>query len=97
MDRERQLRLYGHEARLLAEDPAHRIVLLPRSELLDHAKGRPKASWLSQVEIYVREMGMTGLAFARAIARRRPKEYRPEVDAATRCSGVCPHTLPDLT
>ena len=23
---------------------------------------------------------------------RRPKEYRRKVDAATRCSGVCPHT-----
>ena len=24
------------------------------------------------------------------------KEYRRKVDAATRCSGVCPHTRPDL-
>ena len=28
---------------------------------------------------------------------RRPKEYRRKADAATRCSGVCPHTWPDLS
>ena len=33
---------------------------------------------------------MVGLASAWAMARRRPKEYRRKVDAATRCSGVCP-------
>ena len=37
---------------------------------------------------------MAGLASAWAVARRRPKEYRRKVDAATRCSGVC---LPYLT
>ena len=30
--------------------------------------------------------------YSRKMARRRPKEYRRKVDAATRCSGVCPHT-----
>ena len=35
--RERQLRLYGHVARLPAEDPAHRI-LSPRSKGLVHAE-----------------------------------------------------------
>ena len=39
---------------------------------------------------------MGGLAFAWAMARRRTKEHRHKVDAATRCSGVCPH-IPDLT
>ena len=39
---------------------------------------------------------MTGLASAWAMARRRSKEYRRKVDAATRCSGVCPHTCPEL-
>ena len=55
-------------------------------------KGRPHASWLRQVESYLKDMGMTGLASAWAMARRRTKEYRHKVDAATRCSGVCPHT-----
>ena len=38
---------------------------------------------------------MAGLASDWAMARRRPKEHRRKVDAATRCSAVCPHT--DLT
>ena len=59
-------------------------------------RGRLHASWLCQVESYLKHTGMTGLASSWATARRRPKEYRRKVDAATRCSGVCPHTLPDL-
>ena len=55
-------------------------------------RGRPQASWLRQAESYLRDTGMAGLASAWAMARRRPKEYRRKVDAATRCSGVCPHT-----
>ena len=34
-----------------------------------------------------------GLACAWAMARQRLKEYRRQVDAATRCSGVCPPYL----
>ena len=45
-----------------------------------------------QTEAYLKDMVMTGLAAAWVIARRRLKEYRRQVDAATRCSGVCPHT-----
>ena len=45
-----------------------------------------------QTEAYLKDMVMTGLASAWAMARRRPKEYRRKVDAATRCSGVCSHT-----
>ena len=45
-----------------------------------------------QTEAYLKDMGMTGLASAWAMARRRLKEYRRKVDAATRYSGVCPHT-----
>ena len=54
-------------------------------------RGRPQASWLRQVESYLKDAGMAGLASAWAMARRRPK-YRRKVDAATRCFGVCPHT-----
>ena len=32
-----------------------------------------------QTEAYLRDMGMTGLASACAMARRRPKEYRREI------------------
>ena len=45
-----------------------------------------------QTETYMKDMDMTGLASVWVMARRRPKEYRHKVDAATRCSGVCPHT-----
>ena len=45
-----------------------------------------------QTKAYLKNMDMTGLASAWAMARRRTKEYRRKVDAATRCSGVCPHT-----
>ena len=45
-----------------------------------------------QTEAYMKDMGMTGLASAWAMARRRTREYRRKVDAAARCSGVCPHT-----
>ena len=58
-------------------------------------KGRPQASWLRQVESYLKDAGMAGmagLATAWAMAGRRPKEYSRKVDAATRCSGVCRHT-----
>ena len=49
-------------------------------------RGCPQVSWLRQVESYLKDMGMAGLASASAMARRRPKEYRRKVDAATRCS-----------
>ena len=40
---------------------------------------------------------MIGLASAWAMEyRRRPKEYRRKVNAATRCSGVRPHIRLDL-
>ena len=45
-----------------------------------------------QKEAYLKDTDMTGQASAWTMARRRLKEYRREVDAATRCSGVCPHT-----
>ena len=50
-------------------------------------RGRPHES-------YLKDAGMAGLATAWAMARRRPKEYRRKVDAATRCSAYAP--IPDL-
>ena len=55
-------------------------------------RGCPHASWLRQLEFYLEDTGMAGLASAWAMARRRPMEYRRKVDVATRCSVVCPHT-----
>ena len=51
------------------------------SEGLDHAEGRPRASWLRQVESYLKDTGMAGLASALAMARRRPKACRKVVAA----------------
>ena len=53
--------------------------------------GRLSASWLQQVDLHLKEMGM-GQASAWGMARLRPLEYRRKVDAATRCSGACSHT-----
>ena len=79
-----------------AKDPAHRILSSRDPSGWSMSRGRPHASWLRQVESYLKDAGMAGLASAWAMARRRPKEYRRKEDAATRCSGVCPHTWPDL-
>ena len=43
-----------------------------------------------QTEDYPKDIGMTGLASAWTMARRRPWEYRRKVDVAMRCSGVSP-------
>ena len=59
-------------------------------------RGRPHASWLRQMESYLKDMDMAGLTSVWAMARRRPKEHRRKVDAATRCFGVCLHTWFDL-
>ena len=45
-----------------------------------------------QTDAYLKDTDMVGLASAWSMARRRPKKYRRKVDAATHCSGVCPHT-----
>ena len=68
--------------------------LLVEFQGADHAEGAPTGYRLRlrQVEFYLKDAGMAGLESAWAMARRRPEEYRRKVDAATRCSGVCPHT-----
>ena len=88
---ERQLRLYGHVARFPDADPAHQILSARESHEWRRPMGRPRASWLQQVDRHLKEMGM-GQASARGMARRRPLEFRWKVDAATHCSGACSHT-----
>ncbi len=88
---ERQLRLYGHVARFPDADPAHQILSARESREWRRPMGRPRASWLQQVDQHLKEMGM-GQASAWGMARRRPLEYRRKVDTATRCSGACSHT-----
>ena len=45
-----------------------------------------------QTEAYRKDTGMVGLASVWAMARRRLKEYRHKINAATRWSDICPHT-----
>ena len=75
------------------------LVLLPTT-FLGFTLWKPRhfgslASWLQQVDRYLKEMGM-GLASAWGMARRSPLEYRQKVDAVTCCSGACSHILPNL-
>ena len=94
---ERKLRLYGHVAcggirPTSRKDLARRILFCRDSTCWSMPRRRPHASCLHQVESYLKDTGMADLASAWVMARRRTKEYRRKVDAATRCSGVCPHT-----
>ena len=73
--RERELRLYGHVARFLDADPAHQILSARESHEWWRPMGRPRASWLQQVDQHLKEMGM-GQASASGMAIRRPLEYR---------------------
>ena len=80
---QRSLRLYGHVARLSAEDPAHRILSCRDPRGWSMLRGRPHASWLRQVESFLRDTGMADLASAKAMVRLRLKKYRRKVGAAT--------------
>ena len=62
--RERQLRLYGHVARFPDADPAHQILSVRESREWRRPMGRPRASWLQQVDRHLKEIGMD---------RRRPR------------------------
>ena len=88
---EHQLRLYGDVVRFPDADPAHQILSARESREWRRPMGRPRASWLQQVDRNLKEMGM-GQASAWGMARRRPLEDRRKVDAVTRCSGVCSRT-----
>ena len=70
--RERQLRLYGHVARLPAVDPAHRILSCRDPDGGEYGHDGPGVCLGDgQMEVYLKDMGMTGLASARAMAKRR--------------------------
>ena len=88
---EHQLWLYGHMPRFPDADPAHQILSVRESREWRRLMGRPRASWLSQVDRHLKEIGM-GQEYAWGMARWRPLEYRRKMDAATRCSGACSHT-----
>jgi len=68
---EHQLWLYGHMARFPDSYPAHQIhsAREPREWMMP--MDRPLASWLQQVDQYLKDIGM-GLASAWGMARWRP-------------------------
>ena len=88
---EHQLRLYGHVVHFPDADPAHQILSAMEPCEWRRPMGQPLASWLQQVDQHLKEMGMVQ-ASAWGLARRRPLEFRRNVDAVTRCSGACSHT-----
>ena len=81
--RERQLRLFGHVAHFPDDDPAHQILSVREPCEWRRPVGRPRASWLQQVDQHLKEMGM-GQASTWGMAGLRPLEYRWKVDAAMR-------------
>ena len=68
-----QLQLYGHVAHFPDADAAHQILSARESHEWRRPMGRPRASWLQQVDQHLKEMGM-GQASAWGMARRRPLE-----------------------
>ena len=86
-----QLRLYGHVVHFPDADPAHPILSAREPREWRRPMGRPRASWVQQIDQHLEEMGV-GEASACGMARRRPLEYLQKVDAVTRCSGACSHT-----
>ena len=89
--RERQLRQFGHVVRFPETDPVRRILLADDPAGARRPRGRPRLTWLRQIERYFREMGM-GRVSARRIAEGNPEAYRRKVNAATCCHGTCSHT-----
>jgi hypothetical protein len=88
--RERQLRQFGHVARFPEDDPVRQILVARDPVGVRRPVGRPHLSWLRQIDGFLKEWGM-GRASAWRMAKARPEVFRRKVDAAKRCSGVCPH------
>ena len=55
---EHQLRLYGHVAHFPHADPAQQILSAREPRGWRRPKGRPRASWLQQVDWHLKEKGM---------------------------------------
>ena len=56
--RKHQLRLYGHVARFPDADRAHQILSVREPRECRRPMGRPRASWLQQIDQHLKEMGM---------------------------------------
>ena len=55
---EHQQQLYGHMAHFPEADPPHHILFAREPREWRRPMGRPRASWLQQVDRHFKEMGM---------------------------------------
>ena len=85
------LQLHGHVAHFPDVNTAHKILSAREPREGRWPMGRPRASWLQQVDQHLKEMGM-GQVSAWGMARWRLLEFWRKVDAATRCSGTWSQT-----
>ena len=81
---ERQLRLYGHVARLPADDPAHGVITAANNPEWRRPVGQPRLAWLIQVDEVCRELLGIGRVQAWELARRSPGEWWSGDQVATR-------------
>ena len=89
--RERQLRLYGHVARLPDIDPAHRVLSVRDNPVWRRPRGRPRNSWLGKVDGSCRELLGMGKVAAWGLARGDRPGWRRRVSEATRPPAYAPH------
>ena len=82
--RDRQLRLYGHLARFPQDDPAHQVVSVRDNPGWRRPVGRPRKSWLGQIDQTCREELEMGRVPAWRLAMRDPLRWKRRVDAAMR-------------
>ena len=82
--RDRQLRLYGHLARFPQDDPAHQVVSIRDNPGWRRPVGRPRKSWLGQIDQTCREELEMGRVPAWRLAMRDPRRWKRRVDAAMR-------------
>ena len=88
--RQRQLRLYGHAARLPAVNPAHCVVSIRDNHEWRRPVGRPQISWLEQVDRSCDEVLGMGRGPAWRLARRNPRDWRRRVGEAMRPLAYAP-------
>lgn len=88
--RERQLQLYGHVARFPEDDPTYRVI----SERVDpgwrRPRGRPRNSWLKQVDQICQDVLGVGRNAAWRLARRDPRRWSQRLGAAKRSHAYAP-------
>lgn len=86
-----QLGLYGHVARFTDVDPTYRVASVRDSREWRRPRGRPRNSWLEEVNRSCRELFGMGRPTAWGLARRSRREWRRCVSEAIRPLAYAPH------